>query len=386
MALPLSYNARSLYVRRKMTALAVGAVALVIAVLVVLIAMANGFRVALSATGSTANAIVTQRGSNSELTSSIGRDGVQALTDDERVARDGTNRALASPELVAVANLRRKDGKDVNTTIRGVSPMAFTVRQGIIVTSGRTFQPGLNEVIVGRRVSERIDGMALGRSFRLQRRDWNIVGVFEAAGSGFESEIWGHADVLGPAFNREGFHSVTLRMRDASQIAAFNADLERNPRMQVQAIEERQYYEDQSGAVANQLLGLAEFVAVVMGIGAVFGAMNTMYALVAARTREIATLRALGFSRASILTTFVLESTFLAVVGGALGCLLALPANGITSAAGGPNFAEIAFAFRISGMSLAIAMTLAVGIGIAGGLLPAFRAARLPITAALRGF
>ena len=384
MALPLSYNIRSLYVRRKMTALAVGAIALVIAVLIVLISMANGFRVALSATGSTANAIVTQRGSNSELTSAIGRDGVRALTDDARVARDENNRALASPELVAVANLRRKDGKDVNSTVRGVSQMAFTVRQGITVTDGRKFQPGLNEVIVGRRVFERMDRMEIGRSFKLQRREWKIVGVFDAAGSGFESEIWGDVDVMGPAFNREGFQSVTLRMRDASQIGAFNADLERTPRVQVQAIEERQYYEDQSGTVAGQLLGLAGFVAVVMGIGAVFGAMNTMYALVAARTREIGTLRALGFSRGSILTTFVLESTFLAMVGGALGCLIALPANGITSAAGGPNFAEVAFAFRISGVSLAIGMALAVMMGIAGGVLPAFRASRLPITSALR--
>jgi putative ABC transport system permease protein len=384
MALPLSYNIRSLYVRRKMTALAVGGIALVIAVLIVLIAMANGFRVALSATGSTANAIVTQRGSNSELTSSIGRDGVQALTDDTRVARDENNRELASPELIAVANLRRKDGKDVNSTVRGVSQMAFTVRQGITVTDGRNFQPGLYEVIVGRRVFERMDGMEIGRSFKLQRRDWKIVGVFDAAGSGFESEIWGDVDVMGPAFNREGYQSVTLRMRDASQIGAFNADLERNPRMQVQAIEERQYYEQQSGAVAGQLLGLAGLVAVVMGIGAVFGAMNTMYALVAARTREIGTLRALGFSRGSILTTFVLESTFLAMVGGGIGCLIALPANGITSAAGGPNFAEVAFAFRISGVSLAIGMELAVMMGIAGGVLPAFRASRLPITSALR--
>jgi putative ABC transport system permease protein len=204
------------------------------------------------------------------------------------------------------------------------------------------------------------------------------------AHNGGRRQIWGDVDVMGPAFNREGFQSVTLRMRDASQIGRFNADLERNPRVQVQAIEERQYHEDQSGTVAGQLLGLAGFVAGVMGIGAVFGAMNTMYALVAARTREIGTLRALGFSRGSILTTFVLESTFLAMVGGALGCLMALPVNGITSAAGGPNFAEVAFAFRISGVSLAIGMALAVMMGIAGGVLPAFRASRLPITSALR--
>ena len=384
MAVPLSYNVRSLYVRRSLTILAVGAIALVIAVLIVLIAMANGFRAALSATGSPLNAIVTQRGSRSELTSGLTRESVQVLSDDPRVLRDTAGRALASPELVVVANMRRKDGADVNVTVRGVSPMAFDVRTGIRVTDGRTFQPGLDEVIVGRKLFARLENMAIGRSFALQRHHWTIVGVFDADGSGFESEIWGDADVVGPAFNRGGFHSVTLRMRDPSTIGALDAELEHNPRMQLQAIQERQYYEDQSGIVAGQLRGLAVFVAVVMGIGAVFGAMNTMYALVAARTREIGTLRALGFSKLSILTAFVVESTFLALAGGALGCLIALPANGMTSAAGGANFAEIGFAFRISGASLALAMTLAVVMGVAGGLLPAVRAARMPIPSALR--
>ena len=347
-------------------------------------AMANGFRVALSATGSPINAIVTQRGSNSELSSAITRDSAQVLGDDPRVMKDAKGRPLFSPELLVVANMRRKDGADVNLTVRGVSQMAFTVRTGITVTDGRNVQPGLYELIVGRKIFERIEGMAIGRSLKLQRRDWKIVGVFDAAGSGFESEIWGDVDVIGPAFNRGGYHSVTLRMRDPSTISALNAELEHNPRMQMQAVQERKYYEDQSGVVSGQLLGLAVFVAIVMGIGAVFGAMNTMYALVAARTREIGTLRALGFSKISILTAFVVESTFLASVGGALGCLIALPANGMTAAAGGPNFGEIGFAFRISGTSLVVGMVLAVLMGVAGGVLPAFRAARMPITSALR--
>ena len=384
MALPLSYNVRSLYIRRRLTMLAVGGITLVIAVLIVLIAMANGFRVALSATGSPLNAIVTQRGSRSELSSSITRDSAQVLSDDPRVMKDANGRALLSPELVVVANMRRKDGADINVTVRGVSPMAFTVRTGITVTDGRSFQPGLYEVIVGRKIFERIEGVEIGRSFKLQRRDWKIVGVFDANGSGFESEIWGDVDVIGPTFNRGGYHSVTLRMRDPSMISALNSELAHNPRMQVQAVQERKYYEDQSGVVSGQLLGLAVFVAIVMGIGAVFGAMNTMYALVAARTREIGTLRALGFSKVSILTAFVAESTCLAIVGGALGCLLALPADGMTSAAMGTNFAEISFAFRISGTSLVVGMVLAVLMGVAGGVLPAFRAARMPITSALR--
>ena len=384
MAVPLSYNVHSLYVRWKLTLLAIGGIALVIAVLIVLMAMANGFRVALTATGSPINAIVTQRGSNSELGSSITRDNARILSDDPRVMTDVNGRALFSPELVVVASMHRKDGADINVTVRGVSQMAFTVRTGIHVTSGRQFQSGLSEVVVGRKILERMEGVEIGRSFRLQRRDWKIVGVFDASGGSFESEIWGDADVIGPAFNRSGYQSVTLRMRNPSRISALNAELEHNPRMQVQAVEERKYYEDQSGVLSGLLLGVAVFVAIVIGIVAVFGAMNTMYALIAARTREIGTLRALGFSKVSILTAFVVESTFLAIVGGALGCLIALPADGMTSAAMGTNFAEVGFAFRISATSLAVGMGLAALMGVAGGVLPAFRAARMPISMALR--
>jgi putative ABC transport system permease protein len=386
MALPISYNIRSLYVRGKITLLAIGGIALVVAVLIVLTAMAAGFRIALSATGSPDNAIVTQRGSTSELTSGISRDNVNFLSVDSRVARDGQGRPLASPELVVVAAMTRKDdGAATNIVIRGVTPMAFKVRNGIRIVEGRNFQPGLYEVIVGRRTFDRMSGMGLGQALKLQRRDWTIVGVFEANASGFESEVWGDKEVMGPAFQRgSGSQSVTLRMQDPAAIRAFNEELQRNPRMQVQAIQERQYYEDQSGQVSGALLALAVFVAVVMGIGAVFGAMNTMYAIVAARTREIGTLRALGFSRLAILTAFVIESTFLALVGGALGCLVALPANGISSAAGGANFAEIAFAFRVTPPAIVTGLVLAVLMGIVGGLLPAHRASRIPITVALR--
>jgi ABC-type antimicrobial peptide transport system permease subunit len=385
MALPLSYNVRSLYVRGRVTLLAISGIALVVAVLIVLVAMAMGFRIALAATGSTDNAIVTQRGSTSELTSGISRDNANVLAVDARVRRDANGKSLASPEMVVVASMTRRDDRaQVNVVIRGVTSQAFVVRRGIRIVEGRTFQPGLYEVIVGRKMFDRMEGMGLGRALQLQRRAWTIVGVFDANGSGFESEIWGDADVMVAAFNRGGYQSITLAMQDPSAIRSFNEELQRNPRMQVQALQERQYYEDQSGAVSGALLALAVFVAIVMGIGAVFGAMNTMYAIVAARTREIGTLRALGFSRIAILTAFVIESTCLAIVGGAIGCLLALPANGISSAAGGANFAEVAFAFRITSVAIVAGMVLALLMGIAGGLLPAFRAARVPITAALR--
>jgi putative ABC transport system permease protein len=386
MALPISYNVRSLYVRGRVTLLAIGGIALVVGVLIVLVAMAAGFRIALQASGSPENAIITQRGSTSEITSGIPRDAINALAVDGRVARDEEGNPLAAPDLVIVASMKRKDdGADVNIVVRGVTPMAFKVRPGVIVAEGRNFTPGLYEVIVGRKLFDRMEGMGLGRTIRMQRRDWTIVGVFHANGSGFESEVWGDKEAMGPAFGRgAGAQTLTVRMKDPSAIPAFNEELRRNPRMQVQVTQERQYYEQQSAGVAGPLMALAVFVAIVMGIGAVFGAMNTMYAIVAARTREIGTLRALGFSRLAILAAFVIESTCLAIVGGALGCLVALPANGISSAAGGANFAEIAFAFRVTPASIGVGMTLAVLMGIAGGLLPSLRAARMPITAALR--
>ena len=385
MALPFSYNVRNLIVRWRVTTLAIGAIALVVAVLVVLISMAQGFRIALQATGTVENAVLTQRGSTGELTSGISRDNANAVIVDSRVRRDADGRPLASPEIFVVASLPRRDGIVTNVSLRGVTARAFDVRHGVHVVRGRMFHPGLNELIIGRRAADRYAGVDLGATVRLQRRDWTVVGVFEANGGGFESELWADLETIAAAFNRRGgYQSVTLRVADPQGITAFNDDLQKNPRMQVQLIQERKYYDDQSSQVSLPLLALAGFVAIVMGIGAVFGAMNTMYAIVAARTREIGTLRALGFSRTAIVITFVTESTLLALAGGLLGCALAIPANGLTSAAGGANFAEVSFAFQITWPTIVIGIVLAVLMGLAGGLLPAWRASRTPITAALR--
>lgn len=385
MALPLSYNIRNIAVRWQVTALAVGGIALVVAVLLVLTAMANGFRVALRATGSPQNAIVTQRGSTAELMSGMSRDNANTIMVDSRVERDSQGRPLASPEILVVATLPRKSGGDVNVTVRGVSPIALQVRQGVRIVAGRQFTPGLYELVVGKQVAERYEGAQVGGTIKLQRRTWQVVGVFSSEGSGFESEVWGDVDVMGPAFNRaNGYQSLTLRLKDPSTAASFDRDLEKNPAMQVQLEGERAYYEKQSGQTATTLTVLAVFVGLVMGIGAIFGAMNTMYGLVAARTREIGTLRALGFSRVSILIAFILESAFLALAAGLVGCLLALPVNFLSGATGGANFSQVAFAFRISAVWLVIAVIAAVFMGIFGGLLPSFRAARTPITAALR--
>jgi putative ABC transport system permease protein len=305
---------------------------------------------------------------------------------DSRVARDTDGKPLASPENLVVASLpRTTDGAEVNVSVRGVSPMAFKVRQGVRIEQGRMFTPGLYELVVGKKASTRYSGAQIGSSIKIQRRSWTVVGIFSSEGSGFESEIWGDVDVMGPAFNRaNGYQSLTLRLKDPSTVEAFDADLQRNPAMQVQASSELSYYEKQAGQTAATLTFLAVFVGVVMGIGAVFGAMNTMYGLVASRTREIGTLRALGFSRSSVMVAFMIESAFLALVAGIVGCVLALPVNTMSGATGGANFSEIAFAFRLSPMWLVVAVGAAVLMGIVGGLFPSLRAARTPITAALR--
>jgi putative ABC transport system permease protein len=386
MALPLSYNVRNVFVRWKVTLFALAGISLVVAVLIALTAMANGFRKALKSTGTIENAIVTQRGSGSELSSGFSRDNASIIMVDSRVKRDAQGRPMASPEMNVVAALpKRGDGTEVNVTVRGVSPMAFAVRQNVKIVEGRNFTPGLYELIAGKKAGDRYEGLEVGGTIKLQRQSWKVVGLFTSDGSSFESEVWGDVEVLAPAFNRAGgFQSLTVRLTDPAVVEKFDADLKANPNMQVQMTSELQYYEGQSGQTANTLTYLALFVGVIMGIGAIFGAMNTMYGIVAARTREIGTLRALGFSRISILTSFMIESAFLALLGGLLGSVLALPINALSGATGGANFSQVAFDFRVDPFWLGIAVAAAIFMGLVGGFLPAWKAARMPITSALR--
>jgi putative ABC transport system permease protein len=387
MALPLSYNIRNLRQRWKVTLLAIFGIGLVVAVFVTLLAMENGFRIALRSTGSPLNGIVTQRGSTSELTSWIAIGDANVIMVDPRVARDNSGKPLASCEVVILANKpRRSDNQAANITFRGVSPTAFQVRNNVKLIEGRNFTPGLYEVIVGKKMADRVTGLNIGDTISVQKREFKVVGLFTADGSSFESEIWGDYDAMAPAIGRNGgCESLTVRLTNPATLKAFDKELRANPRVQLQIDSEPKYYENLAGPTAGALLGLAAFVAVVMGIGAVFGAMNTMYAIVSQRTREIGTLRALGFSRLSILVSFVLESVLLAVIGGALGCLLAFTMNGYTAGTGQTqSFSEMAFAFRITPPVLAFGMVFAVVMGFVGGLLPAFRASRMAITRALR--
>jgi putative ABC transport system permease protein len=386
MALPFTYTFRNLMVRWKVTLLAIVGICLVVMVLMALLSVASGFQMTLRATGSPQNAIVVQQGADAELSSSVSTDHVNLIAVDSRVARAADGTPLASPEFITIVALpRRADGVLANVTVRAVTPRAFAVRNGVTIVQGRAFRPGLYEIIVGKRTAERVQGLDLGSQVSLMRPTFEVVGVFTADGSSFESEIWGDLGAMGSAFNRAGEQSsLTVRLTDSAVLTDFNRDLKANPQFQLEAKEERRYYEDQAGPFSSFLLGLAMFVTLVMGIGALFGAMNTMYAIVAARTREIGTLRALGFSRLSVLTAFVLESILVALIGGLLGGLAAFSLNGFGVSTFGPNMSEIAFAFRTTWNEWLAALGFTLTVGILGGALPALRAARLPITTALR--
>ena len=385
MVLPLSYNLKSLAVRWKSAVLAIFGIALVVAVFVSVLAMASGFRLALSATGSSQNAIVLQEGSQSELSSSLTKEAGDRVADDSRIARGADGKPLVSPELLTIVALaRRSDGELSNVTVRGVTSSAVSVRTGVRIIEGRNVRPGLFEVVVGQRVNQRVRGLDVGKHVTMMKREFDIVGVMDAGGSSFESEIWGDFDAMASAFNRAGSeNSLTVRLADPATLPIFDQELRSNPQFQMEMKSERQYYEDQAGPLTSFLRSLASFVLVVMGIGAVFGAMNTMNAIVAARSREVGTLRALGFSRPTISSGFVFEGVLLALMGGIIGCVLSLTVDGM-QATTTANMGEIAFAFRVTPIDLGYGLLFAATMGVIGSLLPALRAARLPITAALR--
>jgi putative ABC transport system permease protein len=385
--LPLSYNLRNFRVRWPLTLLAVFSIALVVAVCTVLLAMSEGFTMALRSTGNPGNAIIVMRGSGGEAMSSVPLEHRQRILDKDGLARGPDGRVLASWEwLISISQPRKSDGRRTNVTLRAVPPQAFEVRGGIRLAAGRPFTPGLPEVIVGRRILQRLRGLALGGMLRCARKEMKVVGVFESSGAAFESEIWGDYDAMTALFRRgAGSNSLVVRMKDPAAIPDLDRWIRAQPDMQLQAVPETQYYEEQAGPVAHALKLLAALVALVMGVGAVFGTMNTMYGIVAARTREIATLRAVGFSRRDILVAFVVESVILAVTGGGLGCLVAFAAHGYTTGTANlQTLSELAFAFRITPMIVASTLSFAVVVGILGGLLPALQAARVPIAAALR--
>jgi ABC-type lipoprotein release transport system permease subunit len=386
-ALPLSYNVRSVRARWTVTVLAMVGIALVVAVFAVLMAMSQGFAAALRGTGRSDNAMVVSRGSNSEVTSFVGLEDRNAILDQASVVSGPDGRPLVSAEWVSVMALPRKsDGRRANVVLRSVPPQAFLVRTGIRVISGRLFRSGFDEVVVGRRILERVRGLGLGGTLRYQRQHLQVVGIFESEGAAFESEVWGDFETHRAAFRRgPGSKSLVFRVDDPAKIEALDRWIRSQPDMLLRVVSEKPYYEDQAGPVANTIRILGGLVAVVMGIGAVFAAMNTMYRIVASRTREIGTLRAIGFSRRAILFSFVVESALLGLAGGILGCVVASALHGYaTGTSNLQTFSEVAFAFRLTPAIVATSVGFALTMGVLGGLLPAVRAARLPIATAMR--
>jgi len=387
MAIPLAYNLRSVRARWISSLVAVIGIAGTVAVFVAMLALARGFRATVVSSGLPQNAIVQQGGADSEMTSALEIDHVRAIEDAPQVARQGSE-PLVSAEVVVIAALPlRGTTSDANVQMRGVSPRVLAVRDNVRIVQGRFFQPGLYELLVGSNAVRAYEGLTLGNQVRIGPGTWTVVGVFDAGGSAFDSEVWADATVVNGAYQRPPsvFQSVTARLRSADDFAAFEAAVESDPRLQVQARREPEYYESQSQIVTTLITVLGGLVAIVMGLGAVLAALNTMYSAVAERSREIAVLRALGFPGISVVVAFLVEALWIALIGGAIGCLVVLPVNGITTGTiNWQTFSHLSFAFRITPDLLGWGLAFALLMGVVGGLPPAIRAARANVAVTLR--
>jgi putative ABC transport system permease protein len=386
MGLILKYNLRSMMVRKATAFMTAMGIAMVVAVFVMTLAIAQGFRSTLVASGSPGNAIVMRKGATAENVSAVLKSELPMIESLPQVARDEAGLPIVSPELVVIISRPRlSDGHPANVPVRGVGPRAFDVRDTLSFVEGRRFTPGTREINVGRLAVGRFGGLSLGSTVSFGSASWTVVGVFTAEDASFESEVWGDVDLMIPAFQRNEYQSVTVRLADPSAFASFDAALADDPRLTLGAQRERDYYTAQSQSMTTIIRVFGTFVTLILAVGAVFGAVNTMYAAVAYRTREVGTLRALGFGRSRILAAFMVESMALALIGGVVGCLLALPVHGLsTGTTNMASFSEVAFKFRITPALLAGGMAFAVVMGAVGGLLPALRAARIPVARALR--
>src|SRR6267143_544095 len=384
MALPLKYNFRNITVRKSSTLATAFTIGLTVGVFLMVMALARGIDLTLTSSGEPLNLIVLREGSTAELNSSVSRENLNNLMYLDGVVREG-DKPLAAPEtLTLIYKARKGMSQGSNVTIRGIGPMSNKLRSGFKTVAGRMFQPGLAEAVVSRRISERFQGLDVGDKFRIQATDYTVVGLFEAGGKAFESEAWLDVNSLASSTKRETFSSVLLRAKDKTALESLAKRITDDQRLHLKAVSERTFYEDQQG-ISTVLKGLAVFIGFIMAVGAGFAGMNTMYAAVARRTKEIGTLRVLGFRRRSILVAFILESVAIAIIGAGIGILLALPLNFVsTGTANFTNFSEIAFNFRVTPDLMLLALIFGVGIGFLGSLLPSIRASRFKIVDALR--
>ncbi len=385
-AIPFSYIARNLWVRRVTTLLTAGGMALVVYVFATVLMMSEGIRSTLVATGQPDNLMVLRKGANAEIISAIERNQAAILATLPGIATDTLGRPLISAEPVVLISLpKRGNGKPSNVTVRGTSDLGLQLRPGVKIVEGRMFRPGTSEIVVGQATASGFAGVEIGATLRFASRDWLVVGRYAAGRSGFDSEIWGDAEQMLQAFRRLTFSIVVFRLADASLFEAVKTRIDDDPRLSLEAKREIRFYAEQSEALATfiNILGLS--LAVIFSIGAVVGAMITMFAAVAQRTGEIGTLRALGFRRGAVLAAFMTESLLLAALGGLVGLAAASVMQAVdVSTTNFQTFAELAFRFVLTPQIAVQAMAFALAMGVVGGFVPAWRAARLQIVDCLR--
>ena len=387
MAIPLIYNVRSVRARWTSTIVAVLGIAGTVGVFVAMLSLARGFKATLVASGSPDNALVMRAGSSSEMMGGITLDSIKVIQDAPGVAR-GSNGPLITQDVVGVMPIPLiSTGTDANVQIRGVSPNVLEIRKFVKMSQGRMFNPGMSEIVVGKNASKTYAGLTVGNKIDMAGGHWEVVGVFDANGSAFDSEIWTDSRVLNDILKRPSniFQSATVHLESPSSFQALKDSLTSDPRLNVDVTREIDYYAKQSTTMTTLITVLGGLVAAIMAIGAVFGALNTMYSAVAERGREIATMRALGFNAYSVVFSFLVEALLISFIGGVIGCLVVLPLNGLTtSTMNFQTFSNLAFAFKITPELLMKGVIFALVMGVVGGLLPAVRAASLPVATALR--
>ena len=389
MAVPVKYNFRNLVARKTSTAMTTLVIGLVVAVFLSVLALVQGVTRTLSVTASTRNVIAMRIGAQAEMQSVITRDQADQITALPGPERNAAGKPLVSPELLTLINVQRADGKTFsNVQVRGMAPIGVDIRSGVKIVEGRMFQPATNEAIVSRKVSKRFANMKIGDTIRTGSFRWVVVGLFDADGSAYESEIWADVTDLQQQTKRNIYSTVFVRLPDAESASRFIETVKGDQRLKLEGKTERKYFDEQM-ITADPIKALAFIVGIFTAISAAFGAMNTMYAQVSARTKEIGTLRAIGFSRRSILASFVIEAVMLCFAGGALGIVFAFLFFEVflTAPKGTMNFrtfSEVLFNFRMTPQLIAGGVVFALAMGVIGGFFPAYRAARLKITNALR--
>lgn len=384
MKIPISYNVRNLRVRKTTTLMTALGAALTVAVMVSVLALVQGLRTSFEVTGNPSHLLVMRKSATSELVSLVSRENFQDILSHQGIARDKQGRPLASLEMITVVNLDLHGGKDMNVNLRGLTPVGWEMRDQVHLISGRMFQPGRREIVVGRSIADKCPAAHLGGHLELGRGSWEVVGIMDGGRSTFNSEIFCDLNQVSSDYQRHDYLSSALVAAEPGQLDALAHSIEDDRRLNVFVKPERQYYAEQMGS-AKPVQFMGTFVAIIMAVGSAFAAMNTMYAAVARRSAEIGTLRVLGFSRTSVLASFLLESVLISVIGGLVGCLLTLPLNNIETGIGSfTTWSQLSFNFHVTPQIMIWGVVFASMIGALGGFLPARNAAKKQIILALK--